>query len=34
MWKNSSKENVISLLQEAVDMLRFAVCEHLLQQPV
>jgi len=29
-WKNSRKENVTSLLQEAVDILRCAVCKHLL----
>jgi hypothetical protein len=28
--KNSRTENVLSQLQEAVDMLRYAVCEHLL----
>ena len=29
-WKNSRKENVTSLLQEAVDILQYAVCENLL----
>jgi hypothetical protein len=33
-WKNSRTENVLSQLQEAVDMLRYAVCEHLLLGPV